>query len=65
MHGLLTQLDSELLGKRECVVLFSVSSMESTRISKQELWLMWFKQTKQSSPADCFNFHQYQLTSGH
>ena len=64
VHSLLTQLDFELLGKRECAVLFSVSSMKSIRISKQELWLIWFKQTKQNSPADYSNFHQYRLPSG-
>ena len=65
VYCLLNQLDSELLAKRECVVFFSISSMESTRISKQELWLMWFKQTEQSSPTDSSNFHQYQLPGGH
>lgn len=64
-HYLLNPLDSELLVKKECVVFFFVSSMESTGINKQELWFMWFKQTKQSSPADCSNFRQYQLPDSH
>lgn len=65
MHCLLNQLDYELLVKKEYVVFFSVSSMESARISKQELWLLWFKQTKQSSPADRSNFQRYQLPGSH
>lgn len=61
---LLTHLDSEHLGKTECVVLFSVSSVKTTRRSKQELRLAWFQKRKQSSPADPSNPHLYHLSGG-